>query len=78
MEPFVKKYGYSFPVLFSNDYLEKKQGYISIPQTVIVDREGTVRWWQSGFSAKKADTWLEEAAEMIERMAGSQGGNDSS
>jgi peroxiredoxin len=72
--PFVKKNGYSFPVLFSKDYLEEKQGYTLIPQTVIVDSEGTVRWWQSGFSSEHAETWLEETADMIERMAGAHGG----
>jgi thiol-disulfide isomerase/thioredoxin len=67
--PFLKKKGYTLPVLFAEEYLRRVMDRISVPQTAIVDREGIVRWWKTGFSSRDADAWVTETVAKLESLA---------
>lgn len=66
--PFMKKEGYTFPVL-SAFSMEEARGLI--PQTWIVDSHGTWRWVMGGFD-EKTDAEFEK--EMMERLDSTKAG----
>jgi thiol-disulfide isomerase/thioredoxin len=65
---YLRKHGYTFPVLFARDLVARIFEKISIPTTWIVDAKGTVRWERSGFDARAP--WETEAECVLEKTRG--------
>jgi pentatricopeptide repeat protein len=69
VEPFLKKGGYTFPVVFGYDYMLRVWGHRwAIPCTWILDAEGAVRREQRG-SGTGAEAWAVAAQQAMERVA---------
>lgn len=65
VEPFVKEKGYTFPVLFAEEYVRKVLAdEISIPRTWLVDRDGVIRQEFIGFGPE-GDPWMERVLELL-------------
>jgi thiol-disulfide isomerase/thioredoxin len=68
--PFIDREGFGFPALLARDFTEEHDlpgG--GIPQNWILDGDGVVRRWQSGFSEKKAEGWRESVLAELEAVA---------
>lgn len=72
IQPFLDKNGYRFPVLLAETFLQEEYGGAALPQTWIVDSAGVVRFRQRGFPMAHKDTWVDEALEHMESVAGSR------
>lgn len=55
VEPFVKKKGYTFPVLPAYAFLANKVDVNSIPRNWLVDANGKWQWEQIGFDSTESD-----------------------
>jgi thiol-disulfide isomerase/thioredoxin len=66
VEPYVKKNGFSFPVILAYAYVENFLGLISIPRNWVIGPDGTLLIEQVGFGGE-GEKWFKEALEAIER-----------
>ncbi len=65
--PYLTREGFTFPVLFALDYLQKDAEVFAIPHSWILDGTGTVRFEQRGFDESVAEEdWLSEVEEKLE------------
>jgi len=56
----------SFPVLFDNDStVSKKYDVVAMPSTVLVDRDGNVRYLHKGYKPGEEDIYLEKVRSLI-------------
>ena len=64
--PFMKKSGYSFPVLFASEFVDNVEGAYAIPRNWIFDGEGTLCKEQVGFNPKIGEEeWIGDVLEQI-------------
>ena len=68
IEPFVKKKGYTFPVLPAYAFLVNKIDVNSIPRNWLVDGSGKWQWEQIGFDSSESD-WEKN---MLARLEGAK------
>jgi thiol-disulfide isomerase/thioredoxin len=68
VEPFVKKKGYTFPVLPAYAFLANKVDVNSIPRNWLVDANGKWQWEQVGFDSTEPD-WEKS---MLSRLEGTK------
>jgi len=68
VEPFLKKNGYGFPVIFASAYFEKNAGEEKgIPQTWMISKSGDLVLAQSGYA--EGDTrWKEKILALLEEV----------
>lgn len=66
LEPFMKKKGYTFPVLPAYGLVENLLDGIAIPQNWVVDPEGSWRWTQLGFDG--APDWAKTVIQRLESV----------
>ena len=62
--PFVRKNGYTFPVLFADPGVQSDYDVRSIPTTYLVDRKGRLRFAQTGYGPD-TETELDWALEQL-------------
>jgi peroxiredoxin len=56
----------SFPVLFDNDSTVSKQyDVVAMPSTVLVDRDGNVRYLHKGYKPGLENTYIEQVRSLI-------------
>ena len=56
----------SFPVLFDNDStVSRKYDVVAMPSTVLVDRDGNVRYLHKGYKPGEEDIYLEKVRSLI-------------
>jgi thiol-disulfide isomerase/thioredoxin len=75
--PFLKEQGYGFPTLLGAGFVDDLEEPLSspgVPQNWLVDAEGTVRRWQSGFRDAEAESWVDDMVAELERLAATGGG----
>jgi len=69
--PFVAREKLALPVLLAERYVSGLyDGSLTIPRNWILDRDGTVRWEQVGFDPSQGERWVDEAARLIDELAG--------
>lgn len=66
VQPFLDESGYGFPVLLANAFVQNAFKDLSLPRTWILDPSGTIRFQQSGFDPRHADTWVEDVLAHLE------------
>ena len=68
--PFLEREELRFPVLLAEEYLREEMEVFGIPQSWIVDANGSLRRRQSGFdSAIPEEEWLDQTVAEMERVA---------
>jgi len=65
---FLKRYGYTFPVIPAREFIQDRMRVTMYPRTWIVDRDGTIRYEHAGFSSRP-ERWLSETIELLRRLA---------
>ena len=65
---FLKRYGYTFPVIPAREFIQDRMRVTMYPRTWIVDRDGTIRYEHAGFSSRP-ERWLNETLELLRRLA---------
>jgi len=56
----------TFPVLFDNDSTVSKQyDVVAMPSTVLVDRDGNVRYLHKGYKPGLENTYVEQVRSLI-------------
>ncbi len=73
VEPFIRKQGYTFPVLLAKDYVGDLLPDVGIPRIWIVDASGKWRWEQVGFDWEKGH-WLDSVLEKTAGLGKTPGG----
>ncbi|HUQ95296.1 MAG TPA: TlpA disulfide reductase family protein [Bryobacteraceae bacterium] len=66
--PFIKKHGYTFPVLPSFVFVGQLVGFLSVPRVWIIDANGRWQWEQIGFDANSAEEWEAEVMRRLEAV----------
>jgi peroxiredoxin len=62
----LKEMPVSFPVLFDTDSsVSKKYDVVAMPSTVLVDRDGNVRYLHKGYKPGLENTYLEQVRSLI-------------
>ena len=62
----LKDMGVSFPVLFdSHSEVSKRYDVIAMPSTVLVDRNGNMRYLHKGYKPGLEDVYLEQVRELV-------------
>jgi len=76
--PYIEENGYDLPTLLGAGFVDDLEEPLSspgVPQNWLVDAEGTVRRWQSGFRDAEADSWVDDMVAELERLAAAGGGD---
>jgi len=63
--PYMKKSGYTFPVLFAQDFMQDLIPDASVPRNWIVDSKGQWQWEENDFDAPR---WTEHVEEKLEAV----------
>jgi thiol-disulfide isomerase/thioredoxin len=71
VEPFMKKQGYTFPVLPAYGLVQNLLDGIAIPQNWVVDPLGTWCWTQFGFNG--ATGWVDDVVQHLEAVKTNEG-----
>ena len=66
--PFMRKHGYTFPVLFAKQYFDRVAPELGIPQAWIVDPEGVLRRFRVGLGTDE-NTWLRDVLRVMATVA---------
>lgn len=65
VEPFMRKNGYTFPVIPAYDYVRKTLATVGIPRNWVIDQNGVWRFDEIGYREGGGD-WVANALRMIE------------
>jgi len=68
VRPFVAEHKYGFPVWLAQPVFDALKPMGGIPVNWIVDRDGVIRWENTGFSSGKDDEWIGEMLKKIREV----------
>jgi thiol-disulfide isomerase/thioredoxin len=72
VRPFLSRNGYTFPVVFADDYVRTQLGATGIPRNWVLDANGVLRFDEVGYGDGAGD-WVANAERMIEETRAVQG-----
>jgi peroxiredoxin len=72
VEPFMRRNGYTFPVIPAYDYVRKTLATVGIPRNWVIDQNGVWRFDEIGYREGDGD-WVANAQRMIEDTRATRG-----
>jgi thiol-disulfide isomerase/thioredoxin len=66
--PYIKKHGYTFPVIPSQPMVQNMLPQVSIPRNWVVNQKGTLLWESTGYGSGDKE-WEKRVVEMVEKVA---------